>query len=89
MAVPKTPAPVPATVRVPKLWFIALAALSMLPWGIASAIYVRTKGVEASRPPSRTAAAARPGLPGPWGRLIVSPIVVSPPLEYIPADDGP
>ncbi|HEX6323517.1 MAG TPA: hypothetical protein VFZ36_07320 [Vicinamibacterales bacterium] len=90
MANPKTPAPAPATVRVPKRWFLALAALSILPWVIVAFIYARENGAASAPAPSGPAAsAARTGAPGPWGRLIVSPIVVSPPLEYIPADDAP
>jgi len=79
----------PPTVRIPKRWFIALAALSILPWVIVAVIYARENRAEASPAPSGTAAPSRPGTSGPWGRLIVSPIVVSPPLEYIPADDPP
>jgi hypothetical protein len=87
MASQRPPALPQATVRIQRRWFLALAAVSILPWVIVGILYVRAGGVEASRPASPPE--TRTGSAGPWGRLIVSPITVSPPLEYIPPDGMP
>lgn len=86
MAAPRTTAPPPAPSAVPKGWLIALAAVSLTPWLVAAAIYSRGGVYTAPAPASSPAASATTGSSGPWGRLTASPIIVSPPLEYIPAD---
>ena len=67
-----------------------LAVALILPWGLAAALFFRTPPadtapVEAPLAPS----AATFGAAGPWGRLVTMPIVIAPPLEYIPNDPGP
>lgn len=80
-------APAPDTRVVPTAWFGALASLFAAPWIVVGFLYLR--GTPAA-PVVRQAAAldATPAAPGPWGDLTVRPIVISPPLEYVPADWG-
>ena len=78
-----------SAIAIPKAWLIAGLALVTLPWIIVSAIYLRNptpdqSEAESSRPPADSRAAK----PGPWGRLTLTPIVVSPPLEYVASDWG-
>ncbi len=80
-----------AAVLVPRAWLIVLAAILLVPWIIAAALYRgTTERVAASAPAAPAApAGSRLGAEGPWGRLEISPIVISPPLEYLPADPDP
>jgi hypothetical protein len=74
-------------VTVPRGWLLALVALFVAPWLIAGALYSWSANESGEDP--ATAGADRPGTPaaiGPWGRLTVTPIVVSPPLEYVSTD---
>lgn len=74
---------------VPRTWLIVLTGLVVLPWIIVGMLYFRGPGMaaapafpEAAGAPSGQAAA------GPWGQLSLTPIVISPPLEFIAADWG-
>lgn len=75
----------PRAVAIPRPWLVCLLILFVAPWLVVGSIYVR--GPEPiltsarAAPPATVAAAA-----GPWGQLAVTPIIVSPPLEYVPAD---
>ena len=77
---------------VPRFWMLAGLALLVLPWIGVGAIYFRsgeTRMPEAATPSTASAAGpARAVAHGPWGRLTVTPIIVSPPLEYVAADWG-
>jgi hypothetical protein len=73
---------------IPTTWLITLAALIMVPWAIVGALYYRwdvtpepTSRIEG---PGKTSQAAT----GAWGTLTLTPIVISPPLEYVSADWG-
>lgn len=83
-----------AVVPIPRAWLTAGLALFVLPWVVVGFIYVRGQVHAPPQPPaapssgpSRTAAA------GPWGPLTITPVTVSPPLEYVAPDwgrvDGP
>jgi hypothetical protein len=80
---------------VPRRWLLALPALIVLPWLIAVAFF--SGGLQGTAGVVETAAepaAADPpgtplGAPQPWGQLTVTPIVISPPLEYVPTNWGP
>lgn len=79
---------------VPRNWLVTLAALIVLPWLIAGAFYSRGSGEADPPATSRPVAAddgasARSGDRRPWGQLIITPIVISPPLEYVPSNWGP
>jgi hypothetical protein len=76
-----------AIVPVPRAWLIALLAVFLAPWAIAAWIYLDPPDEAAPAPVSsgETVKAA----PGPWGALAESPIVISPPLEFVPANGGP
>lgn len=89
MAVSRNPNHGSAVVSVPRLWLIVLSALVVVPWLIAAGIYARR--AQASETPAAPVPSGpfTAGNPGPWGRLTVSPIVVSPPLEYISGDLQP
>lgn len=71
-------------------WLLALAALGVIPWLVAGAFYFRNAPIPPANGPANAALATplKPPSPGPWGRLSVTPIVVSPPLEYISSDWG-
>jgi hypothetical protein len=77
------------SVAVPRIWLIALAALLVVPWLIAGLLYLRhaDDSVEASVS-APAPAVSRDVASGPWGALSVTPVVVSPPLEYVAADWG-
>lgn len=65
----------------------ALAGLLIIPWLVVATIY--TRGAAASAPEPAAAAPKSPGTPGPWGKLVTTPILVSPPLEYIAIEEAP
>ena len=81
----------PPVVGVPKTWLAALAVLLVVPWVVAGLLYLRESRPDAREPSVASPAATVSGAPasaGPWGRLTVTPIIVSPPVEYIAADWG-
>jgi hypothetical protein len=64
-------------------------AVFVLPWIVVAVIYL--KGAAPSAPEAVEATASGPSraaAEGPWGRLTVTPIIVSPPLEYVDDDWG-
>jgi hypothetical protein len=80
------------TIAVPRRWLVGLLALVTLPWIVVAAIYVSAESGS-----SDVTAGDAPGSPevmakeasGAWGRLHVSPIIISPPIEYVPMNFGP
>lgn len=76
-------------VAVSRRWLVALGAVLVVPWVVVAVLYLR--GPNAMAAPGETAAVADPGMAGgagPWGVLTITPIVVSPPLEYVAPDWG-
>jgi hypothetical protein len=76
-------------VTMPRAWLIGLAALVVVPWLIVSTVYFSSS--PDATPPANGPVAATPSSvadPGPWGHLEITPIVVSPPLEYVGDDWG-
>ena len=74
-------------VAIPRAWLIGLSVMLVLPWLVAGGIYLQSGTARArSEGAPLQADDARPAAAGPWGRLTVRPIVVSPPLEYVAAD---
>lgn len=75
----------PAPVAVPRVWLIILMVVLVVPWLIAGALYVNAHDPEAianpAPPPVESPA-------GPWGHLIQTPIVISPPIEYVSQNWG-
>jgi hypothetical protein len=69
--------------------YLLLAAV-LVPWAVAAAIYfTRPEPASQARAPiTPPAGPDRPAARGPWGHLSLTPIVISPPLEYVPADWG-
>ena len=79
---------------VPRRWLATLTVSMVLPWLIAAVFYSRGPSGAATPETNRGAAPGDPafsasGDPRPWGQLIVTPIVISPPLEYVPSNWGP
>ena len=79
---------------VPRRWLGTLAALLVVPWAIAIGLYLRGSGASGARAAEASVAADNPvavanGASQPWGRLDITPIVISPPLEYVPSNWGP
>jgi len=74
---------------VPRGWLFAALALFGAPWIVVGTLYLRGSftGVNTAAPVSPSAA-SRSAPDGPWGDLTITPIVVSPPLEYVAADWG-
>jgi hypothetical protein len=98
MPVPRKPEPAssartsrdeakPHLVSIPRAWLIGLAALLIVPWMVVSAIYFLPGGGAPASVATPTAAPAVVDA-GPWGHLEITPILVSPPLEYVGADWG-
>ena len=81
-------------VAVPRAWLIAGLAIVAAPWIVVGVIYLRSADPIAETVPRTTVAGpTTPAAGGAWGRLSKTPIIVSPPLEYVAADwgreDGP
>jgi len=76
-------------VAVHRAWLLAITALLVVPWLIAAGLYMRppARGIAGSLSVHSTGP-SQPASAGPWGRLTVVPVVVSPPLEYVAADWG-
>lgn len=90
MAVPRPPAPpAPAsTVALAKSWLFLLAALIVLPWVIVAALYFRGDVAPAGSAQVEGTGPITQATNGPWGKLTLTPIVISPPLEYVSSDWG-
>jgi hypothetical protein len=71
---------------VPRTWLFALATLITVPWLIVAALYLWRPGEVVPPAPAPAEAPDSPLAAGPWGALLVTQIVISPPLELI-ADD--
>lgn len=64
-----------------------MAAVLTVPWLVVAWFYFgNAAGTDAT--PGGPPAVETAGGTGPWGHLIRTPIVISPPLEYVPADWG-
>ncbi len=69
-------------VVVPRAWLVALTVLVVLPWVALGLWYVSTRRAQVSEGAGPVhAPLARQS--GPWGDLRLTPIVISPPLEYV------
>lgn len=67
---------------------LALVVLFALPWVVVAYLYLGGRpGAETGGVVSGPVPSARAGN-GPWGHLQLTPIVISPPLEYVPSDWG-
>lgn len=91
----EAPRPGPELVVVSRAWMLGLAALILVPWLLAAWLHFgRSPAVAGGSPreapaPASAAAGTVVGSPGPWGQIQTTPIVISPPLEYIPEDPEP
>lgn len=77
-----------AVLAVPRAWLIAGAVLLVVPWLVVLAFYLRSAAPQAAAVPAPAGSPSKPAAAGPWGHLTITPIVVSPPLEYVAADWG-
>lgn len=76
-------------IALPPRWLVLALVVLTLPWFVVAAVFVRSGPAEVSSSAGRIVAGERtPAAAGPWGRLTTTPIVVSPPLEYVAADWG-
>ncbi len=89
MAAPRSTPPPPdhSHVSLPVSWLIGLAVLFALPWIVVAAMYVGDTQNDQTAD-ALPIGVERPASDGPWGHLQLTPIVISPPLEYVPADWG-
>jgi hypothetical protein len=69
-------------------WLIAVIAVTVLPW-IVVAVWFGRPGSIAPQTVRSGSEAAEFAKPGPWGKLRIVPIVISPPLEYVSTEPGP
>lgn len=70
---------------VPRVWLTTLSVLMVVPWLIVATMYWRAPADEVD------SAGADPTIVTPStraGRLMITPIVIAPPMEYVPADWG-
>jgi hypothetical protein len=72
-------------VIVPRVWLVILLVMLVVPWLVAGAIYVKAHNGNGGYPPGPVVVSPD----GPWGHLIKTPIVISPPAEYVPQRWGP
>ena len=72
---------------IPRSWLFSLAALLILPWAVVLYLYVRAGQTPVAEP--EAAAQTSAGAPGRWGRLSITPILISPPAEYVSTDTWP
>ncbi|MDA1307302.1 MAG: hypothetical protein O2917_08580 [Acidobacteria bacterium] len=84
---PTPPPPDRSHVALPVSWLMGLGILFALPWIVVAAMYFgdTQDGQTADALP---VGVERQASAGPWGHLQLTPIVISPPLEYVPADWG-
>ena len=73
-----------SVVAVPRIWLIAFGFLIVAPWLVAG-LYLWWPSRATPSPASATDAPSA-ATSGPWGTLILSPIVISPPVEFIRDD---
>jgi hypothetical protein len=74
------------TVAVPRAWLVLLTILSVAPWLVLGVIRLWPGSTVTS---SELVSRPTTGGTGAWGQLILTPITISPPLEYVPRDWGP
>lgn len=71
---------------IPRPWFIALVAVLIIPWLAAVAIWLKPMSlIGANVRASTSVPAARTGK---WGKMTLTPIVISPPIELVITDWG-
>ena len=69
---------------IPKAWLVTLAVLIVMPWLIAGAAYWWLNAHPAAPPPDATRAPKEAAAKaGPWGRLDVTTVTISPPMELV------
>lgn len=72
----------------PKAWLLLLAGLIVVPWVVVAALYFGGRTTPEVGPQVEGTGPITQATRGPWGKLTLTPIVISPPLEYVPADWG-
>lgn len=76
-------------VAVPRVWLILLTVLTVAPWGVLAAIWLWPTHASAPPAPRDTMLSSGPTeAVGAWGRLETRPILISPPLEFVPRNWG-
>lgn len=76
-------------VAIPRRWLVLGLSVLTLPWLVVAGVYMRGDATPLERPGERIAGGEKESAAhGPWGRLTITPIIVSPPLEYVAADWG-
>jgi len=81
------PGPPSSRPTIPRAWLVGLIATIVLPWLVMATLYTWRETPPSSEAPAAPAATLASA--GPWGALIVAPIVISPPLEYVSGGWGP
>jgi hypothetical protein len=76
----------PAAAQLSRGWLIALLTAILVPWAIAAALYLRPGTASPSQAPDSRGARSEVSAEqasGVWGQLEITPVVISPPIEYI------
>ena len=74
----------------PRRWVVAQTVVLLVPWLVA-AVWMSTRDAARERPTPVAAGAGSSqwqAADGAWGRLTLTPIVIAPPLEYLPTTWG-
>lgn len=78
----------PTGVLVPRGWLLAIPLVIVIPWLIAGLIYFRSSEPGAATEGAGPVTQTSNGAAGPWGTLTRTPIVISPPLEFVSPEWG-
>jgi hypothetical protein len=70
-------------VGVPRRWLAALLVIVTAPWLVVGALWMWPADGADGGEPAVAAGAPSPALVGPWGELVVTPVTISPPIEYV------
>lgn len=71
-----------SVVAVPRVWLVTLTALVVVPWMVVAGWWLRPSAA-APAPTAAPADVQQGTMVGPWGELVVRPIIISPPMEYV------
>jgi hypothetical protein len=72
-----------AVVAVPRVWLMVLTALVVVPWLVVGTWWAWPVGQPAESAATPEGAGRTASQIGPWGELSMTPITISPPMEYV------
>lgn len=75
-------------IAIPRLWLAALTVGIVAPWLVVAGLYLSTRDRAPDAPAQPVTATTTRSESGRWGTLVTTPIIVSPPIEYVSGDWG-